>query len=601
MKKITLLLLFFIVSQSNAQVVASANFDTALGWTASNTTSWARRTTGGAPACSPYAGAGMARFYSYNIAAGGTARLTSPAITFTGAAYRVKFRMFRDAGFAGDLDNIKVYYNTTNAAGGTLLGTVNRSRTQSPVETEDAWYSYSFDIPGSLSGTGYVNFLGTSAYGNNIFIDEVQVSQVPAVDAEMRLLNVNSYVPVGNTSVVGTFKNSGTSTINSADILWQLDSGAIYTQSVTGLNLASGQTYNISHSNLWNATAGEVHALKLSVTNINGAGNDADTTNDLVSKSVSVYSGITPRFPLYEKFSSATCPPCYSFNTGGYNAFFEANHTNFAGIAYQVNWPGAGDPYYTAEIGSRVAYYGISGAPTLLVDSKDGTNNNVTGSFNTEAELTANLAAATAPPSYFTINASRAISGSNITVNVDINPLVSGTYKLYTAVVEKVTTGNVATNGEVEFHNVMMKMLPDANGTTINFTDGVPSSTVLNAALTGLFIEELSDLDVIVFLQNPATKAIMQSKIATDALLSIGQVNASAKFKIFPNPSTGIVRIATLIPVDVAITDISGKTVFTMSQVTNDTQMNLSSLQKGMYLVKISGDGSEENKKIILK
>ena len=600
MKKITLLLLLFIISQSNAQVVASANFDTALGWTASNTTSWARRTTGGAPACSTFAGAGMARFYSYNIAAGGTARLTSPAITFTGATYRVKFRMFRDAGYAGDLDNVKLYYNTTGAAGGTLLGTVNRSRTQAPIEAEDGWYSYSFDIPGTLTGTGYVHFLGTSAYGNNIFIDEVQVAQIPAVDAEMRLLTVNSYVPIGDTSIAGTFKNSGTSTINTADILWQLDSGATYTQSVSGLNLAPGQTYNISHSNLWNGTAGEVHSLKLSVSNINGAGNDADTTNDLVSKSVSVYSAISPRFPLYEKFSSATCPPCYSFNTGGYNAFFDANHTDFAGIAYQVNWPGSGDPYYTAEIGSRVSYYGISGAPTLLVDSKDGTNNNVTGAFNTEAELTANLTTAATAPSYFTINASRTIVGSDITVNVTVDPFVSGTYKLYTAVVEKVTTGNVATNGEVEFHNVMMKMLPDASGTTINFSNGVASNTVLNAALTGLFIEDLSDLDVIVFIQNPATKGIMQSKIAIDGLLSTGQF-ASTKFKIYPNPSTGIVKIATEIPVDVTITDITGKTVFTMSQVTNDTQMNLSSLQKGMYLAKITGEGTVENKKFILK
>ncbi len=600
MKKITLLLLFFITAQSNAQVVASANFDTTLGWTASNTTSWARRTTGGAPACSTFAGAGMARFYSYNIAAGGTARLTSPAITFAGASYRVKFRMFRDAGYAGDLDNVKLYYNTTGAAGGTLLGTVNRSRTQAPVEAEDGWYSYSFDIPGTLTGTGYVHFLGTSAYGNNIFIDEVQVAQVPAVDAEMRLLNVNSFVPIGNTSIAGTFKNSGTSTITSVDLKWQLDSGAINTQSVTGLSLAPGQTYNISHSDLWNGTAGEVHALKLFVANVNGSGDDADTANDLVSKSVTVYSGITPRFPLYEKFSSSTCPPCYSFNTGGYNSFFDANNTNFAGIAYQVNWPGTGDPYYTAEIGSRVGYYGISGAPTLLVDSKDGTNNNVTGAFNNAAQLTANLTAAATVPSYFTINATRTFNGSNVSVTIDVDPLVSGTYKVYTVVVEKVTTGNVASNGEVDFHNVFMKMLPDANGTTINFANGVTSNTVLNASLTGLFIEEFTDLEVIVFIQNPATKAIMQAKIATDAL-STEPFSAAAKFKIYPNPSTGIVKIATEMPVDVTITDISGKTVFTMTQVTSDTQINLSSLQKGMYLAKITGEGTEENKKIILK
>ncbi|MFN8324314.1 MAG: hypothetical protein U0T80_00880 [Flavobacteriaceae bacterium] len=34
----------------------------------------------------------MARFYSYNLSAGTTARLTSPAITFAGASYKVNLK-----------------------------------------------------------------------------------------------------------------------------------------------------------------------------------------------------------------------------------------------------------------------------------------------------------------------------------------------------------------------------------------------------------------------------------------------------------------------------------------------------------------------------
>jgi hypothetical protein len=78
-------------------VVASQNFDTALGWTSTTVTSdagttisaWARRTTGTTPTCTPFAGAGMARFISYNIPSGGTGRLTSPAITFAGLSYKL--------------------------------------------------------------------------------------------------------------------------------------------------------------------------------------------------------------------------------------------------------------------------------------------------------------------------------------------------------------------------------------------------------------------------------------------------------------------------------------------------------------------------------
>ena len=114
MKKITLIITFLLFSiLSEAQIVASQNFDASLGWTASSTAAWSRRTTGGAPACNTFAGAGMARFYSYNLSAGTTARLTSPAITLTGGTYRVKFKMFRDNAYAGDADNLQFYINTS--------------------------------------------------------------------------------------------------------------------------------------------------------------------------------------------------------------------------------------------------------------------------------------------------------------------------------------------------------------------------------------------------------------------------------------------------------------------------------------------------------
>jgi len=601
MKKITLLLLFIISFQSNAQVVASQNFDAVLGWTTTTTTSdsgttisaWSRRTTGGQPACSPFAGAGMARFNSYNIPNASTGRLTSPAITFAGASYRVKFKMFRDSGYPTDADNIKVYYNTTNAAGGTLLGTVNRSKDLAPIVAADDWYSYSFNIPGTVTGTGYINILGTSAYGNNIFIDEIVVEQVPSNDVEMNSVAINSIISSGSTQISGVIKNSGLTAINSVDVKWQVGTGAIYTQSLTGLNILAGQTSNFTHNDQWAATPG-LYSLNVWVSNINGGSVDADSTNDLITKSVSVASGSAVRVPLYEKFSSSTCGPCASFNGTYFNPFFTNNPNAFAFISYQVNWPGTGDPYYTAETGTRVSYYGVTGAPTLYVDSKDGTNFSGTALQN-------DLTAALAKPAYFTLDATKSLVGNDITVQVTANPYLTGTYKLYAAVVERLTTGNVASNGETEFHNVMMKMLPDANGTTVSFTHDVVSNTTLQATLTGLNIEEMSDLDVVVFIQDPATKSVMQAKVATQALAN-NQFENEAKIKLYPNPSNGIVRIATQSPVDITITDISGKVVYSINQVSSESQLNLSALEKGIYLAKMkNNEGVEQTQKIILK
>jgi hypothetical protein len=604
MKKITLLLLFFIAFQSNAQVVASQNFDVALGWTSTTVTSdagttisaWSRRTAGTTPTCTPFAGAGMARFNSYNIQVNGptgnTGRLTSPAITFTGASYRVNLKMFRDSGYPTDADNIKVYYNTTNAAGGTLLGTVNRSKSLAPVVSADGWYSYTFIIPGTLTGTGYINILGTSAYGNNIFIDEIVVDQIPVNDAVMSALSVNSIIPSGVTAIAGTIKNNGLTTINTIDIKWQVDSGTIYSQSLSGLNLAGGQTYDFTHNAQWNATPGN-YSLKAWVSNINGGSTDGDTTNDIITKSVSVASSSASRTPLYEKFSSSTCPPCASFNGTYFSPFLSNNPNEFSLISYQVNWPGTGDPYYTAEVGTRVSYYGVTGAPTLYVDAKDGTN------FNAAA-LDSDLNNALATPAYFTIDATKSLVGNVMSVQVTTMPYLTGNYNLYVAVVEKLTTGNVASNGETEFHNVFMKMMSSASGDSVSFTHDVQTVNNFQTTLTGLFIEQMSDLEVIVFIQNPATKAIMQSKVATLAL-SANSFDSASKFKVYPNPSNGIVKIKTDAPVDVVVMDISGKTVYTMNQVTSESQLNLSSLQKGIYMAKIMSEGTEETQKIILK
>lgn len=593
MKKITIFFFLLLSTLSEAQIVASQNFDTTLGWTATSTTAWSRRTTGTAPSCLPYAGAGMARFYSYNLSAGTTARLTSPAITFAGASYRVKFKMYRDSGYETDADNIKVYYNTTGLAGGTLLGTVNRSRALAPVVSEDGWYSYAFDIPGTVSGTGYVHFLGTSAYGNNIFIDEVTVEQIPALDAELSTVALSLIVPpaTSNIPVAGTFKNFGTATINTIDVNWQVDNGTIHTQTLSGLSVAPNGTYNFTHQDTWSPSAG-LYSVKVWVSNVNG-GTDNDSTNDQIIKNISVASGTTTRLPLYEEFSSSTCGPCATFNGNFYNPFHDANASNYASIAYRVNWPGTGDPYYTAEVGTRVAYYGISGAPTLLVDANDGTN------FDSAA-LSSDLTEALAKPSYFAISATKTLTGSDINLDINTTPYLSGTYRLFAAVVEKHTYNNVASNGETEFRDVFMKMIPDASGTSINFTNDVPVNTQLSANLDGLFIEEMSDLEVVVFIQDYAGKTVMQSTYATESL-STNHPSLADSVKLYPNPSNGIVRIKTDVDTDIVILDMTGKEVYKVKNAVNDQTINLTSLQKGVYVAKINNVNGELNQKIVIK
>lgn len=600
MKKITLIAALLGFFQMNAQVM-SENFDTALNWTVnrlsgtSTNAGWTRITSGTSPTCSPYSGAGMAKFAAYDIAAGNVFALTSPTFNLVGTnSYCVKFAMYRDNAYNTDADKVAVHLTTaatTAPTAATLLGTVNRSMTLSPAVSAEGWYVYQFNIPASTSGARFLRLVATSQFGNNVHIDNVSVQQLLTNDLGLETVGLSPILLGGTTNnITGSFKNNGLNVVNTAVLNWQVNGGTIYSQNLTGLNLAAGATYSYNHTTQWTPTPGN-YSLKVWVSNPNGSVDNFLTDNEL-TKTIRVASNSTVRKPLLEKFSSSTCGPCASFNGSVFNPYYDTNSNNVCLINYQVNWPGAGDPYYTAETGTRRGYYQVNAAPTLFIDAK-------TSQSASTAQLQSEVNAVAASPGYFAVSATKNLVGNVMNVDVTTTPYLNGQFRLFAVVVEKVTTGNVATNGETSFHNVMMKMLPDANGTVLNCTADTPISTSLSANLTTTFIEEYSDLDVIVFVQDYTTKEIMNSSVATQ------QLSASSfdlkKIAVFPNPSNGAFTIDTVLPTDIRVLDITGKEVHRASAITNQTTLNLTNLQKGVYMLKMKNEVGEQTEKIIIK
>jgi hypothetical protein len=600
MKKITLITLLFAAFQMNAQVVMSENFDAALNWSVvrlsgtSTNAGWTNVQVGTNPDCSPYVGAGMAKFASYDVAAGNVFALTSPSFTLSGSNYySVKFAMYRDNGYNTDADKVEVHIvptATTVPSTTTLLGTVHRSMALSPVVSAEGWYIYQFNIPAATAGARFIRLVATSQYGNNTYVDAVSVQQLGSNDLGMENIALGATI-IGNTpsSITGSFRNNGFSVVNTATLNWQVNNGTIYTQNLTGLNLAAGATYNFSHATTWTPTPGN-YSLKVWVTNPNGSVDN--TLDNEAIKIIRVASNSTIRKPLLEKFTSSTCGPCASFNTNMFSPYYNTNSTNVSLINYQVNWPGTGDPYYTAEVGVRRTFYDVSAAPTLFIDSK------ASGSGSTAA-LQAEVNGYAAIPGYFLVSATKNLVGSIMNVTVNTTPYLTGNYRLYVAVVEKITTGNVATNGETSFKNVFMKMMPDANGTILNCTADTPISTGLSVNLSSTNIEEYTDLDVIVFVQDYDTKEIMNSAVATQQLSS--NSFEVTKIKVFPNPSNGVFTIDTAIATEIKVVDITGKEVYSASNITNQTSINVSNLQQGVYLLKMKNELGEQTEKIIIK
>ncbi|MFP9100174.1 T9SS type A sorting domain-containing protein [Flavobacterium sp. RHBU_24] len=74
-----------------------------------------------------------------------------------------------------------------------------------------------------------------------------------------------------------------------------------------------------------------------------------------------------------------------------------------------------------------------------------------------------------------------------------------------------------------------------------------------------------------------------------------------SKFALYPNPTTGVLNFSTTEPVSITVTDLTGKTVFTAANVENGNSINLSSLQKGMYIAQVKGATTQTVQKIVIE
>ena len=86
----------------------------------------------------------------------------------------------------------------------------------------------------------------------------------------------------------------------------------------------------------------------------------------------------------------------------------------------------------------------------------------------------------------------------------------------------------------------------------------------------------------------------------TDGTLANDKFETSS-FAVYPNPSNGIFNFNTEETVDVTVVDLTGKTVHTAKGIENGGSINLSGLQKGMYIAKINGASGERVEKLIIK
>ena len=497
--------------------------------------------------------------------------------------------------------------------------------------------------PAGLAGGLFIcdNFMpGTNSMigisqGEALF--SYELADPPADDAILMSLDIDNFiVQPSMVDIKGTIKNGGLNTINNLDIKWS-DGTNVYTDNLTGLNIPMNGTYNFTHNDQFNLSNLTLNTISVWIEYTP----DLDTTNNSLTTTITGVNAMTTRRPLVETFTSSTCPPCSSANVTAENLFAQ-NPGQITSIKYQVDFPGSGDPYYTAEAGNRRNYYSINSVPRMEIDGQWDENGN---SINQQVlNFYKDIAC------FLDITADYSITGQTVDVDIILDPLDVANYfsnnlKLQVAIIEETTFDNVGTNGETKFEHVMKKMVPTDNGTNITLVGGVQQTHNLSYTFNGNYrlpsdasqpinhatehsVEDFTNLMVVIWVQDETTKEVYQSAYATLTTINIPSWDCSnnscidpgdgsgfystladceyicgvsstieqnnSDISIFPNPVKDNINIYGDYS-SLSIKDIYGKAI--MSNINNKV-IDISKLKAGIYFIDIKHGNQIIRKKI---
>jgi hypothetical protein len=459
----------------------------------------------------------------------------------------------------------------------------------------------------SVSGTPNVPALaGNSQYpGDNKYYEFIYGVQ-PAYDLSVTWLQTNPFIGQGaQQELKGTIKNFGLTAITSFQIHYSINGGPVKSCTETGVNIPMyGDTWYF-HDSMWTPTVLGNYTIKVWATNLNGSHADENHSNDTLTKVISVMGVFVPKILLHEVFTSSTCDLCKDGNIS-INNVLSAHPGEYTWISYQMNYPNGGDPYYTSDGNTRRLYYGIDTIPEMMVSGIERIY---------PPAYTQSRYSDFTQPAYLFMSPTHTIIGNTVTVNAAFTPFESNnstTLKAHIAIVEKTTTGNVRTNGETSFKYVLKKMVPDGNGTAVGpFVVGFNPSINKNYTFTaGHTVEQLSDLAVVVFVQDMSNGKILQSAWSTLAS-SISQVDGEGNgiIAIYPNPVEDMANIKFELhqPMNVSLQvfDLNGRLVSSRdlgqrNATTHVESFDVSQFSPGMYLIKLNiGDKSFHSRLVV--
>ena len=430
----------------------------------------------------------------------GTNRIISAPVDLTGIQNIVLSLKHCFENYSGAMSTIGVATSTTN--GYTWNNVWSKSYNQSG--------QYSIEEKITTPDMGYegvlfcIYFEGSSSNFINWYFDDFEVKIQDDLDIQASSINIGERIGSGPLKVNFSVQNMGSTAIQSFEATYQIGDQEPVTESFS-VYMTSFEENTVSFNTVETLLPG-TYNINLSINKVNGWDEDSDMSNNSTSTDFSVAIATTQRIPMIEHFSSSTCAPCVLLNSLMHN-LCNNNPGKFTYTKYSVNWPGTGDPYFISDSYDRCLFYNVSSVPQIFLDSELQVSN------GTPQPVTNNkLLQRYAVPAFADIRGAFNVEGNIITLTADVMSYVDlNDVKTFITVNEKTTTGNVGTNGETEFHHILMKMFGGSEGNATTIKAGEYQRFEYSCDMSETNMEEINDLEVAVWIQDPITKEIFNS------------------------------------------------------------------------------------------
>jgi hypothetical protein len=460
------------------------------------------------------------------------------------------------------------------------------------------------------SGNNSVSSLAATDFtpADNIYYEFIPGSQ-PSYDLGTISESVASYLVLSQApfSIVGGFTNFGTQTVSSYNMNYSINNGPAVSGAISSVSVASGASTTGTHPTGWVPATTGTYTVSLWPTNINGNA-DQYAYNDTMDFVVTIVDTMTIRNTLMEVFTSSTCGPCAPGNANMDNNVVP-NIANYTIIKYQQDFPGSGDPYQTTTAVNRRGYYGINSIPRMELDGQ--------WDQNASSLTTSIFNGYQSEPAFMEIAIQSATTnGTTVSVAATIKPLITyagNNFSYHTVIVERQTLNNVATNGETEFHYVMMKMYPNENGTAVTSLTAMNTINVNQTVpMSGTFVEEYSDLRLVIFVQDNVTKKILQSEwMDITQAISVSELDNDGEgiTNLYPNPANNStsfgVKVNDAKSISWTMTNMVGQVIMTGQEANaqpGETRFTIgtASLPEGVYFVNVMVGDKMYTQKVVV-